>query len=143
MLVRPANRQDLDQLNRIDEIAKTSSDRRAFIQRSVDDEACWVIIVPGAEVIGYGVLEYSFFGLGFISMLYIHRNYRRYGAGSQLMEHLESVCRTAKLFTSTNLSNRSMQALLEKRKYILSGVLHHLDEEDPELVFVKYLKIDK
>jgi hypothetical protein len=99
MLVRSANQQELDQLNSIDEIPKTSSDRRAFIQRSVDEEVCWVITTPGGKVIGYGVLDYS----------------------------------------STNLSNRSMQALLEKRKYILSGVLHHLDEEDPELVYVKYL----
>lgn len=56
------------------------------------------------------------------------------------MQHLETVCQTEKQFTSTNLSNVPMQALLAKLDYLLSGVLHHLDEGDPELVFVKYLQ---
>ncbi|MCX8026153.1 MAG: GNAT family N-acetyltransferase, partial [Thermanaerothrix sp.] len=74
--------------------------------------------------------------------LYIHPAHRRRGAGTRLMQYLECVCRTPKLFTSTNLSNRPMQALLAKLGYILSGVIHHLDENDPELVYVKYLRRD-
>jgi hypothetical protein len=45
-------------------------------------------------------------------------------------------------FTSTNLSNIPMQSLLAKMGYLLSGVIHHLDEDDPELVYVKYLNND-
>ncbi len=41
---------------------------------------------------------------------------------------------------STNLSNLPMQSLLAKLGYTLSGVIHHLDEDDPELVYVKCLK---
>jgi GNAT superfamily N-acetyltransferase len=91
-------------------------------------------------VVGYAILEYSFYEQGFISLLYIHPNYRRHGAGLKLVQHLETVCQTAKLFTSTNLSNLPMQSLLAKLAYRLSGVIHHLDEDDPELVYVKYLK---
>jgi hypothetical protein len=57
-----------------------------------------------------------------------------------MMGYLESICRTAKLFTSTNLSNLPMQPLLAKLGYKLSGVIHNLDEDDPELVYVKFLK---
>lgn len=55
------------------------------------------------------------------------------------MQHLETVFQTEKLFTSTNLSNLPMQSLLVRLGYLLSGVIHHLDEGDPELVYVKYL----
>ncbi|MDR7450153.1 MAG: GNAT family N-acetyltransferase [Armatimonadota bacterium] len=77
---------------------------------------------------------------GFVSILYIHSKYQQQGAGMMLMQHLESICQTPKLFTSTNLSNLPMQSLLAKLGYASSGVIHHLDEDDPELVYVKYLK---
>ena len=56
------------------------------------------------------------------------------------MNHLESVCRTGKIFTSTNLSNVLMQSLLSNLGYKLSGVIHNLDEDDPELVYCKVLR---
>ncbi len=46
---------------------------------------------------------------------------------------------TRQLFTSTNQSNRPMQALLETRGYQKAGVIHHLDPDDPEIVFMRYL----
>jgi GNAT superfamily N-acetyltransferase len=72
-------------------------------------------------------------------MLYVDANFRRAGAGSALLKHLESICRTSKLFTSTNLSNLPMQSLLAKTGYVLSGVIHNLDEGDPEIVYFKRL----
>ena len=53
------------------------------------------------------------------------------------MQHLESECKTPKIFTSTNLSNLAMQALLVKLRYKLSGTIHNLDPDDPELVYMK------
>ena len=88
-------------------------------------------------MLGYAVLEYTFFEQGFISMLYVRADHRRSGVGTALLSHLESVCRTRKLFTSTNLSNLPMQALLARLGYRLSGVIHDLDEGDPELVYIK------
>ena len=82
-------------------------------------------------------MEYSFFGNGFISMLYVQSEYRRDAVGTALMRHLESICQTAKLFTSTNLSNLPMQSLLAKLGYELSGVVHNLDEGDPELFYMR------
>jgi hypothetical protein len=62
------------------------------------------------------------------------------GAGEALVKHLESLCQTAKLFTSTNLPNLPMQSLLAKMGYVLSGVIHNLDEGDPEIVYFKKLR---
>jgi len=53
---------------------------------------------------------------------------------------MESLCRTKKLFTSTNLSNLPMHALLEKVGYKLSGVIDNLDPDDPEVVYFRSLE---
>ncbi len=137
--IRLAANSDVDAICEFDDIAQQNKKRRAFLERSVGADHCFVIEAQH-QVVGYAVLEYSFYGHGFISMLHIHSEYRRQGAGTMLLRHLESICQTPKLFTSTNLSNLPMQSLLVKLGYTLSGVIHHLDEDDPELVYVKYLK---
>lgn len=130
---------DIDAICELDPIAQQNQQRRAFVERSVGAGTCFVIEARH-QVVGYATLDYSFYAQGFVSMLYVHPRYRRKGAGSLLMEHLETLCHTPKLFTSTNLSNLPMQSLLAKLGYTLCGVIHHLDEDDPELVYVKYLK---
>ena len=137
--IRLALQEDVESLCAFDHLAQQEDSRRRFIQHAVQAGRCY-LVETRQRVVGYAVLEYTFFEQGFISMLYIHPDYRRRGAGAMLMQHMESLCRTPKLFTSTNLSNCPMQALLAKRGYILSGVLHHLDEGDPELVYVKFLE---
>ncbi len=137
--IRLALPEDVDLLCAFDHLARQEAPRRRFIQDATQAGRCY-LVETSHRVAGYAVLEYTFFQHGFVSMLYVHPDYRRRGAGAMLLQHLESLCRTPKLFTSTNLSNRPMQALLEKRGYVLSGVLHHLDEGDPELVYVKFLE---
>jgi len=130
---------DAESIVSFDHIAQSDSRRKAFIQRAIATGNCFVATDDECTV-GYGVLEYSFYGNGFVSMLYVHPEHRRRGVGTALIRHLESVCQTAKLFTSTNLSNLPMQLLLARLGYELSGVIHNLDEGDPELVYVKRLR---
>jgi ribosomal protein S18 acetylase RimI-like enzyme len=138
-LIRPANESDIEALCSLDLIARRENDRREFIRRAVVSGACFVAVSED-EVIGYGVLSYNFYGNGHIDMLYVHSGHRRRGAGESLVRHMESLCQTSKLFTSTNLSNLPMQALLVKLGYVLSGVIHNLDEGDPEIVYFKRLR---
>lgn len=137
--VRSAVSADVSALCELDQMAQQDNQRRVFIEQSVQDGDCYVI-ERDHQIVGYVVLEYTFYGQGFVSMLYIHPDHRREGLGTMLMQHLESLCRTRKLFTSTNLSNLPMQSLLAKLGYELSGIIHHLDEGDPELVYVKFLE---
>jgi ribosomal protein S18 acetylase RimI-like enzyme len=137
--LRPAAGLDIDALHALDELARAGAHRRELITRAVAQGQCWVSVSAGGQIAGYGVMDYSFFENGFVSMLYVGPAHRRQGAARQLLQHLAGVCRTPKLFTSTNLSNQPMQALLAKADYRLSGVIHDLDENDPELVYVKYL----
>jgi GNAT superfamily N-acetyltransferase len=137
--IRLANEGDVQALCSLDLIARRENKRREFIVRSVAAGACSVALDED-EVIGYGVLNYSFYDNGCIEMLYVRSDYRRQGAGAALLRYLESLCETSKLFTSTNLSNLAMQSLLSKSEYVLSGVLHNLDEGDPEIVYFKRLR---
>ncbi len=89
------------------------------------------------EVLGYVGLDYSFYGNGFVSHLFVREDARREGIGEALLRHAMASCRTEKLFTSTNLSNAPMQALLGKLGFELTGVVHNLDRGDPELVYLR------
>ena len=136
--IRPAVVTDIETLCSLDLIALQESERREFIHREVTSGHCFVAAADGT-VIGCGVLNYSFYHNGWIDMLYVHSEHRRRGAGTALMRQMESVCRTPKLFTSTNRSNQVMQSLLAKLEYEVSGVIHNLDEGDPEIVYFKRL----
>ena len=137
--IRPAVEADLEALCSFDQVALLEEARREFIRRSVAAGRCHVA-EAGGEAVGYGVLSHDFYGHGFVEMLYVHPGRRRRGAGAALLRHLESLCRTPKLFTSTNLSNLPMQSLLNRAGYALSGVIHNLDEGDPEVVYFKRLR---
>lgn len=136
--IRQAVENDIETLCSFDLIAREENERREFIRREVTSGNCF-IAVEEETFIGYGVLKYSFYSNGFIEMIYVHSEHRRKGAGAALLRHLESLCKTPKLFTSTNFSNLPMQSLLAKSDYILSGVIHNLDEGDPEIVYFKRL----
>ena len=137
--IRPAVETDIDSLCSLDHIARKENQRREFIRREVVSGNCYVAVMNDT-VLGYGVLNYTFHHEGCIDMLYVDSNHRRRGAGEALLKHMESHCTTAKLFTSTNLSNLPMQSLLAKLDYVLSGVIHNLDEGDPEIVYFKRLR---
>jgi N-acetylglutamate synthase-like GNAT family acetyltransferase len=136
--IRQAVETDIERLCSFDLIAQPGTERRELIRREVLAGNCFAAL-KGELIIGYGVLNYTFYYLGCIDMLYIHSDYRQIGAGAALLQYMESVCQTPKLFTSTNLSNLPMQSLLAKLNYVLSGVIHNLDESDPEIVYFKRL----
>jgi len=114
--IRPAVENDIEALYLLDLIAHRENERREFIRRVIVCGECFVAVTD-EKVIGYGVLNYTFHYNGCIDMLYVDSEYRRVGAGAALLKHLESLCQTPKLFTSTNLSNLPMQDFLIKRKW--------------------------
>lgn len=136
---RAAVASDVDEMITFDPTAETDAQRPRFIHKSVDQGECYVYDEDGL-VAGYVMLNYRFFGCRFVALLVVHPDYRRKGIGSDLMQHMESLCDHPKLFTSTNQSNKSMQALLAKLRYQRSGVIENLDEGDPELIYVKRIE---
>lgn len=139
--IRQAEEKDIIAICSFDHLANRE-ERKTFIQNSVRSKLAYVAVLD-EKIAGYAVLDYSFYQKGFMAMLYVHPDQRRKGIGSAIVRHVESICRTEKLFTSTNESNLPMQALMAKLRYIHSGIIKNLDEDDPELVYFKKLETSR
>ena len=136
--IRGGSVQDTDYVIGLDPFAQADQDRSAFIISALESGTCCVV-ESNSQVIGYGVLSYSFYGHGMVDLLFVREKDRRQGVGSVLLDHMVERCKTSKLFTSTNQSNTPMQRLLIKCDFVRSGVIENLDEGDPELVFFRQL----
>jgi ribosomal protein S18 acetylase RimI-like enzyme len=141
MQIRPAARDDLDEMVAADGAAGALPGRAEFLRRAIHDGHALVAVVSG-ELVGYAVLDHSFYGNAFLALLVVRASARRRGHATALLRAAEARARTGKLFTSTNASNSAMQALLEAEGYERSGVIENLDPGDPELVYVKFLDTD-
>ncbi|HEX5138070.1 MAG TPA: GNAT family N-acetyltransferase [Planctomycetota bacterium] len=106
------------------------------MRRAIAGGGCAVAEIDG-RIVAYVCRDETFYGNGWVSLLYVREEARRRGLGEALMRHAMASCRTEKLFTSTNLSNGPMQALLGKLGFELTGVIHNLDPGDPELVYLR------
>lgn len=134
--IRASRAGDLERLIEMDRAAQQEADRAALIRAAAGGSRCWVAEVDGG-VAGFLITTDHFFGQEFIELVYVAVEHRRIGVGNALIAFAEASCPREKLFTSTNRSNRSMQLLLERRGWLLSGNIDNLDEGDPELVYVR------
>jgi GNAT superfamily N-acetyltransferase len=139
MNIRKALKIDVEAMCVADHIATMDQERRQFIRESVRGDFAYVAVDEG-QVVGYAVLEHSFFTRGFIAMLMVHHDHRRFGIGSGLIHHVENLCESDRIFVSTNESNLPMQALLVKVGYIRSGYVDDLDPGDPEIFYSRQLR---
>ena len=137
--IREANGSDIDAILAFDSIARHEQARARFIKNSVHDGTAHVAVRRNTPV-GYAVLEHSFFGRGFVSMLYVHPQHRRQGIATALLRHLEQICQSPRLFVSTNESNAKMRDLLATAGYKQSGKVEDLDPGDPEIFYSKQLR---
>ncbi|MEU8323958.1 GNAT family N-acetyltransferase [Nonomuraea sp. NPDC048881] len=71
-----------------------------------------------------------------VTMLMVAEPARGHGVGERLLRAAAASCRTVKLFTSTNLSNHPMQRLLQRVGWQPVGMVHGLDEGDPEVFYL-------
>jgi ribosomal protein S18 acetylase RimI-like enzyme len=139
MKIRDATSSDVPAMYAVDHMAAEEASRRQHIREWVSAGHAIVAVIDNV-VAGYSVLDYTFFGYGFIAMLMVRKDSRRKGVATALITCLEERCETDKLFTSTNESNKPMQALMQSMSYEPSGTVYNLDEEDPELIYVKRIE---
>ncbi|MGB2854440.1 MAG: GNAT family N-acetyltransferase, partial [Dehalococcoidia bacterium] len=125
----------------LDRMVLGNSGRRDFLDNTIKSGQCLVARMEDAPV-GFAVLNQSFYGHGFIALLIVHPEHRRRGVATALIRHIESVCPTEKLFTSTNESNEPMQRLCETLGFVRSGYIENLDAGNPEIVFFKRVRGD-
>ncbi|MGW5639744.1 GNAT family N-acetyltransferase [Streptomyces sp. NPDC003832] len=134
--VRAGRSADSAALAAVDPAAAAGDDERiAHIRRWLEQGT--VIVAEGPTgILGYGVLEYTFFEQGFVAMVMVAPDARRRGVGARLLRAAEAACSAPKLFTSTNVSNQPMQSLLHALGWQPAGLVHGLDEGDPELFYL-------
>ncbi|MEV8412204.1 GNAT family N-acetyltransferase [Streptomyces niveus] len=132
-VVRRARAEDAGALIAVDSLA---DDRRQAAVRRWCQEGSAVVAEGAAGPVGYCVVEYTFFEQGFVSMLMVAPAARGRGVGRSLLDAVAAACATPKLFTSTNISNQPMQRLLQRAGWSPVGLLHGLDEGDPELFYL-------
>lgn len=138
--VRLAEPEDLESIVRFDHVAQADSARISQIKCAISTGACWVL-VKDAHPIGYGIIDCSlFFHQAFMSLVYLDPAERGRGLAALLISQIESICTHAKLFTSTNRSNLPMRRLLKKMGYKLVGQVRGLDDGDPEIFYLKFMR---
>jgi ribosomal protein S18 acetylase RimI-like enzyme len=136
--IRPATEADIAAVTGI---APAGAERREAIAEWIGAGQCHVAWVEG-QAVGYAVLTRSFFRSPFIELLVVSETYRRQGIGRALVAHCISLTPAdAKLWTSTNLSNAPMRALLPQLGFHETGIVEHLDPGDPELVFLRWSQL--
>ncbi|MGJ7544262.1 N-acetyltransferase family protein [Variovorax sp. LT1R16] len=138
IVVRPALRSELDVLLQCDSYAQSNESRVEELRFALETQSCLVAEVA-SEAVGFVLLQYSFFGNGFIPLVCVPGHRRGHGFGLQLLVAAEQHCRTKKLFASTNSSNTVAQRLFTKAGFAPSGTIENLDVGDPELVYFKWV----
>ncbi|WP_405793716.1 GNAT family N-acetyltransferase [Streptomyces sp. NBC_01506] len=134
--VRRADVSDGAALAEIDSVAAAGDHVRRDSIRRWCEHGLVLLAEDDTGPLGYSVLEYTFFEQGFLTLLMVAPGARRRGVGARLLAAVESTRTTPKLFTSTNVSNHPMRRLLGHANWRPAGILHGLDEGDPELFFL-------
>lgn len=139
MKIKKATGRELADILQIDVMTIGNGSRKKFISGAVRSGRCLVAMESG-KVAGFGILGTSLlFNQEFIELLIVRPEHRRHGFATAIIKRIESMCRTVKLFTSTNESNIPAQKTFEANGFVRSGYIENLDEGDPEVIYLKRL----
>lgn len=129
-------RATLDDLAAILALDREAADpgRRRWVEETLAARDTVLALLEG-EAVGYGVLG-SFFDHPFVSLVYVSPLHRRRGVGEAIVAHF-GARNAPKVFSSTNLGNAPMHALFRKLGWRYAGTVDHLDEGDPEVIYVR------
>jgi ribosomal protein S18 acetylase RimI-like enzyme len=133
--IRPAMPVDLARILAIDP-RRSDPDRRQRLTDALIRGECRVAEAKG-DVLGYSVVNTAFYECPFVWLVVVAERYRRRRVGSALMQDALDRYPNRKVFTSANRSNRPSRAWIESLGFEPAGQIEHLDEGDPELVFVR------
>lgn len=136
MEIRKGKMEDSPAIKAIDSSIDSDSFRKQLIDRSLQQGTLRVAVDNG-EVVGYSIVNYSFFQRPTLEMLIVAKARRGEGFGRTLLQ--EAQTGHNEFWTSTNESNIRMQSLLNSEGFERSGRIENLDPGDPELIYFKKL----
>ena len=139
MKIKKATIKEMADILEIDAVTPGSDSRKDLITGAVKSGRCLAAVESG-KVAGFGILGTSLlFNREFIELLIVRPEYRRRGIATAIIKRIEAMCRSDKLFTSTNESNIPAQKTYEASGFVRSGYIENLDEDDPEVIYFKRL----
>jgi len=124
---------------RLDKNEHIKLNREEKITKAISHDECFLILSDN-QVVGFLIFDYRFFDQGWIKLIIIDEKYRGKGIGGKVFDLLCELCKTEKVFTSTNRSNTRMQKALVKANFIFAGELSGLDDGDPELFYYRLIE---
>jgi GNAT superfamily N-acetyltransferase len=139
MRIEQAAVADYEAVRALDRTLIGVRDRSEALRGWIDRGECLVARSDG-DIVGFAIVNCSFFAQCFIVLLVVHEEQRRRGVASALIRAIEARSPTSKLFTSTNASNTAMQVVCERLGFARSGVIENLDDGDPELIYFKRVR---
>ena len=139
MEIDQATLADFEAILGVDGLVIGDNRRRDYLRKAICAGYCWIALT-GSTTTGFVVVEPWFFDQWFFSLVVVRPDYRRKGVAKALILHIESICSTPKLFSSTNTSNVAMQRVLESSGFVRSGCIENLDPGDPEIIYFKRMQ---
>ena len=110
--------------------------RSERVRQAIDEGTCW-LADDDDETVGYVVVDERFFDRPFSWLLVVRASDRRRGIGTALVHHAIGLAPGRRIFTSTNESNAAARSLFEGLGFVTAGRVDHLDDGDPEMVYVR------
>jgi ribosomal protein S18 acetylase RimI-like enzyme len=135
---RTAGSGDIPGIRFVDPLMRADRARAQLIASALQNGDC-IVAARGDEIVGFAILNYTFFDQGFVPLLVVGAGSRRSGVGTALLAELERRCAKPKLYVSTNESNVPAQCLFEKCGFAPSGRIENLDLDDAELLYFKHV----
>lgn len=135
LIIRVAVEADAERVGELDRRWTPILGRAPRFQRAASEGRLLVAELDG-ELVGYAA-QGRFFGYDFLELLAVDPDRRRQGIATSLIREIEARSSSGKLFTSTNRSNEPMRRLCKSLGFKRSGVVENLDNDDPELIYVK------
>jgi ribosomal protein S18 acetylase RimI-like enzyme len=137
MEIRNAEMNDCESIVILDSQIIESRIRENLIKLSIEENRC-IVCEMNKSIVGFMIYHKFFLGHLFIDLIIVSPKTRRLGIAKKLMKYVE-IFSEKKFFSSTNKSNIQMQKVFQSLGYIESGLIENLDEEDPEIIFVKLI----
>lgn len=138
MHIRSATEHDIEEILSFDPVKEL--ERKQEISSSISSGNLYVYLDDKSKILGYIVLDRSFFHQYFITLIIVSEKHRKEGIALSLMSYAETLCTSGKLFTSTNQSNIPAQKLFERCGFIKTGFIEGLDDGDPEVIYIKTIQ---
>ncbi len=126
-------------ITEIDSSASKDSRRLQLVADAINNQEC-LVAEQGSIVAGFAMFSRCFFDNMFLKLMVVREECRRRGIATALISHIQRISPTTKLFTSTNRSNRIAQELFLRCGFEESGFIDNLDNNDPEIVYLKRIK---